>query len=313
MSGDGQSTISKVWNYRFDIDVEVQGWLLIFATFTAMWLMCLPCFCAGLSCSLAKSFAVCLQKRLPHFLFYMAIFNMVFLYLFIHWMPNWNTSLYIKAILRGVLFTISHLLKWASSLAIIGAFCVAVAFKDRIALLLGLDHTKILKCKVRDCLYCWNPQRFQPIEVYVWKVEDLPSDTVFAANNVYVEFYLGYNETMRTRVRNNAGSDCTLKETIQLNFDQDDDEETLHIKVQNQQVVGAAELAHAEISTEKLKQLVDKARDKNAPGLRWDANFFREPDHVFQLIPSGKIWIAAAPITDEEYGLSSLVQGMSTC
>ncbi|CAJ1373577.1 unnamed protein product [Effrenium voratum] len=95
-----------------------------------------------------------------------------------------------------------------------------VAFKERIALMLGLDHKQIFNCKARDCMSCFTANRFKAIELLIWKVEDLPSADLFAANNVFVEVYLGYNETTRTRVHNNAGSDCIFKESVQLNFDE---------------------------------------------------------------------------------------------
>merc|ERR1719282_26268 len=135
-----------------------------------------------------------------------------------------------------------HLLKFAASIVIIVVFCIAVAFKERIALMLGLDHQILFKCKFRDCLHCWSGAYIRPIELYVWKVEDLSSADFFSANNVFLEFYLGHNEPMRTRVHNNAGSSCVVKETMQLNFDEDDDDEILYIFVRNQKVMGKQDL-----------------------------------------------------------------------
>jgi len=286
--------INRILDFRFNIDQEFQGWILLFATLTAIWLFCLPCYCAGLSFAPFRRFAAWMQQRLPFFYLTMCCVNAVFMFLILTWLPDWTYLDYIKTVLSFAGWTASHLMQFATSIAMIAAFCIAVAFKDRIALMLGIDHKTLFKCKVRDCLNCWSTARFRPIEVSIWKVEDLTSADLFSANNVFVEFFLGYNEKVTTRVHNNAGSGCLVKETLQLNFDEDDDEETLFIFVRNQKVVGAQELARAEIPTEKLKHMVSQGRMTE---LRWDANCFKEP---VQLIPRGKLWMRAVPLDDED-------------
>lgn len=277
-----------------DIDEEFQGWILLFASITCLWLFCLPCYCAGLQCRCARRFAVHIQRRLPAFYIFMTCFNSAFMFLVITWLPDWSLVDYIKTVLKLVGWLAAHLLKFATSLVMIIAFGVAVAFKDRIALLLGIDHQTLFKCKVRDCLNCWSMARFQPIEVNLWKVEDLASADLFSSNNVFIELFFGYNEPTSTRVHNNAGSHCVLKETLQLNFDEDDDEETLFVFVRNQKIMGAQELARVEIPTPKLRQLVHASRGGY---LRWDEQCFREP---LALVPRGRLWLRAAPIEEED-------------
>jgi len=277
-----------------DIDEEFQGWIVVFASITCVWLFCLPWYCAGLQCRCARRFASFIQQRLPQFCICMAVFNCVFMVSIITWLPDWSVVEYIKTVLHVVAWLASHMMKFASSIVIIMAFVFAITFKERLALVLGIDHRTIFKCKVRDCLYCWNASRFQPIEVNLWKVEDLMAADLFSANNVFIEIFFGYNEPMSTRVHNNAGSGCMMKETLQLNFDENDEEETLFIFVRNQKVMGAQELARAEIPAEKLRQMVQSARGQQ---LRWDVDTFQDP---VSLIPRGKLWMRAAPYDEED-------------
>lgn len=224
----------------------------------------------------------------------MSVFNAGFIFLVITWLPDWGYGDYAKVVLRLLAFLATHLVKFATSIVMIVVFVFAVTFKDRIALILGIDHKTVFKCKVRDCLNCWSTARFQPIELFLWKVEDLPSAELFSSNNVFVEIFFGYNEPMSTRVHNNAGSGCILKECVQVNFDEEDDEETLFIFVRNQKVMGTQELARAEITTETLKKWV---RANKGADVRWEEKTFPGP---ISLIPRGRLWLKAVPFHDEE-------------
>lgn len=298
--------IKSILDFRLNIDDEFQGWILLFVTITIVWLLCLPCYCAGLSFAPARRFAAWLSGQLPVFYIFMGAFTVAWLFLVLKWLPDWNFPRYMQVVLAFFGFLVGHVLKYATSVAMIAAFCVAVTFKDRIALILGLDHTTLFKCKMRDCLTCWNPHRFKPIELNVWKVEDLFSGDLFAANNVYVEFYLGYNEPVRTRVHNNAGSGCLLKESLQVNYDEGDEDEKLFIFVRNQQVMGAWELARAELPSQKLRELL---RDSSRGPLQWEAGVFGEP---ISLHPRGRLWLRASPVTEEDYVVGTLMQDLVT-
>ncbi|CAE7672931.1 RHM1 [Symbiodinium pilosum] len=300
-----ESNAHHVLEYRLDIDSEYQGWILIFTTLTCAWLFCLPCYCAGMSSPGARRMAAWISQRLPYFYTFMTLFNALLMYLVIQWLPNWTFTQYLGVLAKSAGWTFGHVLKWATSLAMIIAFGVVVAFKERIALMLGLDHKQLFNCKAKDCLNCWSTARFRPIELLIWKVEDLASSDLFHANHVFVEAYMGYNETMRTRVHNNAGSDCILKESMQLNFDEDDEDEKLFLFVQNQKVMGAQELARVEVSSASVKDLLKDSEKLRGPQqvMQWDANYFPKS---FPLIPRGQIWISAVPVEDEYQGYAEL-------
>lgn len=298
---------------RINIDEELQGWVLLFATVTAVFFFCLPSYCAGLSWAPARRFAAWLSQRLPSFYLCTLVFNAVFVGLIIHALPDWTLSKYLGTLAKFLATLLQQTLESAGSIAVIGAFCIAVAFKDRIAQLCGVDHKTLFRFKIRDCLSCFGGARHRPIEVAVWKVEDLPSADLFSANNVFVELFLGYNEPMKTRVHNNAGSGCLIKESIHLNFDEDDDEETLYIFVRNQKVMGTGDLARGEVSAAELKKDVEAAEGREVHRMErgdalWSGHNFRE----ITLIPRGKIWLQVRHIRDADYD-HSLLQDMTTC
>merc|ERR1711972_673280 len=124
----------------------------------------------------------------------------------------------------------------------------------------------------------------------------------------FVESFLGYNETITTRVHNNAGSSCTLKELMQLNFDENDEEEILHIFVRNQKVMGTSELARAEVSAEKLRNMVQRASSIAGGPMRWSGEYFER----VSLIPRGTLYLRASPIMDEDHN-QSLIAELTAC
>jgi len=230
----------------------------------------------------------------------MSIFNAGFIYMVILWLDQWEIKDYIKVCLKFAKFLATHVAKFMTSIVMIAAFIFAVTFKDRIALILGIDHKHLFRCKVRDCLNCWSTARFQPVELFLWKVEDLPSAELFSSNNVFVELFFGYNEPKATRVHNNAGSGCVLKETVQVNFDEEDDEETLFIFVKNQKVMGTTELARAEITTETLKKWVAESKQSGHQTEMFTKGWSDKEHLPITLIPRGKLWMRAVAFQEEE-------------
>lgn len=286
----------KVLEFRLNIDVEYQGWILILTTFSAMYLLLLPCACAGSSLAWVRRLAAWTQHHRTAFFVTMFIFDTALMYLVVSWLPDWTFELYVETLAKFGAFVASNMVKWASSLAIIGAFVFVLVFKDRILLLLGLDHRTLFKCKLRDVLSCWSGNRFRAIELMVWKVEDLQSADIFSPNSVYVEVYFGYNESMKTRVHNNSGNDCILKETMQLNFDEDDDDEHMYVFVRNQKVVGGSELGRLEIKGDQVAVIEKQTGAFPDGAVRWENEYFVHR----RLIPRGTIWFRVNAIDDAD-------------
>jgi len=288
---------TEVIDYRLDIDPEFQGWILAFTCLTAIFIFCFPCYCAGLSCSCARRFANHSQKRLPLFYVITSIFNMGMIWLVVQWLPDWSFKDFAVQAMGFVVFMAENLVDLSTSIVMIIAFIFVVVFKDRILKLIGLDHRTVFRCKIRDAFFCFMP-RTRPIEVTIWKVEDLPSADMFSANNVFVQVFLGYNEEMKTRVRNNAGSSCVLKETMELNFDEDDDEESLFLFVNNQKIVGKSELGRLELKGNHVKEIERETQQRGVPGgaIEWSEKCFVKKG----LIPRGSIWLRIQPVQDDD-------------
>jgi len=305
------NTMQAVLDYRLDIDPEFQGWALLFATVTALYCFCLPCACAGLSCVSARAFARWTQQRLPAFYMVMTVFNAVFLFLVCTWLPDWTPAQYAKIVLKDLGWTAEHLLKFASSIVMIIAFVIAVAFRERIFLTLGIDSSKIIKCKVRDCVNCFSTSHYRPIALTFFKIDDLASADIFAANNVFINVQCGYNEDMRTRVHNHAGSACVMKETLQMNFDEDDLDESLILSVKSQRVVGSKELGRLELKGSQLLEIEGSSR-KAASDWRSTAVYREEHFVKMQLLPRGHLYFRIDPVRDDESEHRSMRE-MATC
>lgn len=288
----------NVKNFRINIDPEFQGWILAFMTLNALWVYCLPCYCAGQSCAWARRLASQINKRLPYWLVFATFFNTGMLYAVILWLPDWDYKDYMKALTAGGLFLAKHIVKYMTSIVMIVAFCFVVSFKERIAKMLGLDHRTLFRFKLRDICNC-GVHNTRAIEIYLWKAEDLPSAQMFSANNVYIETFLGYNEPQKSRVHNNAGSSCILKEVIQLNFDDTDQEECLYLFVKNQKVMGSSELGRLqELRPDQVKEWEAECLSKCQGKMpEWgNADHFKE----VELIPRGRIWLHIRPLNDED-------------
>jgi hypothetical protein len=207
-------------------------------------------------------------------------------------MPDWTFVDYIKVVAKTAGFLAKNAMKFAVSIAIIVVFVVVVAFKDRFLKVAGLDNKTLFRFKIRDVFGAGN---LRAIEIQILKVEDLENKSMFAPNNVFVETTLGYNEPMKTRVHNNAGTTCTIKETLQLNFDDEEDEEVLFIYVKNQKVVGSAEIGRIELSAETIVQ-IEKECGKPDGGDPWNPKKFISRN----LMPRGRIHFRINAVEDED-------------
>jgi hypothetical protein len=292
--------VKKVLEYRLDIDEQFQGWILIFASLTAVWIFCMPCYCAGLQSTSARRLAAWISLRLPQFYCFTILTNGLFMFLIVTWLPDWELGDYIKAVLTTLGWTVGHIAKFMDSIVLIVAAIIVFVFKERIAMIMGLDHTTLFRFKLRDCLNCFSSSRFQPIELTLWKVDDLPAADLLAANNIFVEVWgLGYNEGMKTRVHNNAGRACILKETMQINFDEGDSEDNMTIFIKHQGVMmGAGELARVELTADQVNEFLKKSKNvKHEAGLKWENDYFVN----LKLNPRGTLYFRITPVEDETH------------
>lgn len=289
--GRAMGIVDKVMDFRLNIDTEFQGWILLFSTLTAVWVCCLPCVCAGSPHEWIRRKAAWISMRLPYWFIFSMFVDAVFLFFVITWLPDWGYGDYIKCVAGLAGYLLKNVMKGMVSIAFIVIAVFVFAFKDRFLKLAGVDYKTTVRFKLRDI---FGGAQTRAIELRIWKVEDLPNPQVWAPNNVFIEVHMGYNEPMKTRVHNNAGSSCVLKEAIQLNFDEQEDEEPLFLFVKNQKVMGAGELARMELKAEDVAQHMKGEARKGGDG--WsDASMERR-----QLVPRGQIWFQVRYIDDEE-------------
>lgn len=247
-------------SFRLNIDTEYQGWILMFATLTAVWVYCLPCYCAGLQMECCRKFATKIQQRLPQFLLLATGFNAVMMFLVVKWLPDWEITDYIKACLGAALFLAKNAAKMMVSIAFIVVFVFMLCFKENILKLLGMETKTFFRFKLRD-MFSGASQK--AIEIKIHEIKDLQAASLLAPNNVFVEVSLGYNETMKTRVHNNAGSNVKMNETIQLNFDPEEEEDPLFIAVKHQKVLGAGDLGRLEMKNTDLTKILEDCRQSH--------------------------------------------------
>jgi len=298
------SMVKKVMAYRLDVDEEFQGWILVFSTMTCFWLMLLPCYCAGLKSTCARRCAQKIALRPKMFYIFMFVVCNVLMYLIVTWLPDWEYADYLKAVsstLKAVLGTMLHSIE-SIAIILVAVFCIA--FKDRIAMMLGVDHKQIFRVKTRDVMSCFQGSRFQMLELAFLRVEDLSAGDMFQANNVFIEVWMGYNEGLKTRVHNNAGSACVLRQTLQLNYDEADEDEQLLILVKNQKMIGAGELGRLTLPAEKIRTVVEGCAGKPGGNSNWgdDKSF-----HVEDLLPRGRIYFTLKPCDEESHASESML------
>merc|ERR1711981_452025 len=96
---------------------------------------------------------------------------------------------------------------------------------------------------------------------------------------------------MCTRVFYGAGEDSKLKQSVQLNFDDQDATYDLYILVKHQDVMTSTEIARIEMSVEEISR-----RIAAEPGTTWDEKEFFKVD----LQPQGSLWLRITDIGEED-------------
>jgi hypothetical protein len=182
------------------------------------------------------------------------------------------------------------------TMLIIVAIVLLVGLKDRIFMFFGVERGEsVVRYKWWDVLTCGCYNRFQVIEVFIWRLENLP----MSSTNVFVEARLGYNEAMVTRVHQDTADRCLIRESIQLNFDSSNQNEHLILLVKNQGLVASEQLCRVSISSDEINQLILETGwdcpTKYDPAL-WDRRYFRE----FLMVPQGTIYLRVAYVTDSD-------------
>ncbi len=268
----------------YNFPIEYQDWLLLAYSFAFIFALLFPYWLAGLPYSEARSMAAQINRRLPLYLLTVVAGGVFLFFIIIAICPDWTTEEYFQYVGVGFSELGRHLGVFASSSVILLSFFLIFILRERIKILLGIEHIYVFKCSTRECLSCFllsAPSR--PIEVYIYKVEELPSASLMSANDLYVELGLGSNEKVRTRVRKAAGSSSVIKELLQLNYDDSEEDDKLVISCKHQDVILASDIASLELSSMDINQIIA-------------VNDVQQ----FRLFPQGKIWLSINYVEDDE-------------
>lgn len=289
---DRKGITYEKWPFRLDISTEYQDWILVCVTFVLLSVWCLPCICGRFKNRCGKAFTSWVYTRLHTFFIVVTYLNLGILMFTITILPDWTLNEYGVYFLECVSWVLVHLKKLLTSIAILAVFYLAVKFRDRIAMAAGLEHVTVFRFNWRDIIGIQSKQR--PIEVFIWKVEDLASSAgkVFKANDVFIECHMGYNEPMRTRVHNNAGSSAMIKESFQINIS-DDLDAMMTLQVKDQALMGSSEIGKLNLSAREVFGIEDQTGKR-----RSSFSYCEECFVELNLIPRGRIWIAIAPVDD---------------
>lgn len=281
--------------FRLDICTEYQDWILVAVCVLLILILLLPCVCGHMRNPCSRQFTRWVYTHLHLYFCFVLYFDLFVLMFTIGVLPKWTVNEFVEWLVRFVTWFLVHLQKMIVSFFILVVFFLLLRFRERIALAAGLEHVTVIRWDWRDLLgICFQTKR-RPVEVYVWKVDNLHSSSrkVYKANDVYVECHMGHNEPMRTRVHNNAGTGCIIKESFQLNIDESSAETLMTLLVKDQSLVASNELARLMLSTREICGIEDQT------GKRRVAFEYSEESFIsLDLSPSGKIWIAIAPVED---------------
>jgi len=281
------------WPFRLDIPTEYQDWILVGVSCFLLCLWCLPCICGKMRNSCSRGFTSWIYTRLNIYFWAITYVNLALLMFVLGLLPDWTVNEYGEYLLAFITWVLLHLKKVIMSCAILAGFVILMKFQERIKVAAGLDHISMIHFNWRQSIGL--SVRKRPIEVFIWKVEDIQSSTnkIYKPNDIYIECHLGDNEPMRTRVHNNAGTSSVMKESFQVNINESESATLMTLLVKDQALMVSTELGRLVLSTREVLAIEDRT-GKRITSFTYSKENFEE----LSLVPRGKIWIAVAPVDD---------------
>jgi hypothetical protein len=231
--------------------------------------------------------------RLDAFFWGVTYLNLIVLMFTIGILPDWSVNDYGLHLVAFISWILLRLKKCVVSASILVGFLLIFKFQNKLRMAAGLEHVSLLHFNWKEAV--GMNLRKRPIELYLWKVEDLQAQKIYKAPDIFVECHLGDNEPMRTRVHNNAGTSCPLKESFQMNLNESDVHSLMTILVKDQSMIGSSELARLNLSTREICGIED-ATGKRRMQFSYSEECFVE----LSMLPRGKLWMAIAPVCEEE-------------
>lgn len=278
---------------RFDIATEYQDWILVGMCTVLCFLWCLPCFCGQMKDPVSRGCTSFVYTRLHIFFCIITYINLFVLMITISTLPDWTVNEFVLYFGKFVTWLLVHMQKVLTSAAMLIGLGIIVKFRERLAIAAGLEHVTIIRMGWKDLFGMKGKRR--PVEVFIWKLESLQSAStkVMKANDIFVECHMGFNEPMRTRVHNNAGSSCVIQESFQMNIDEESTSTLMTLLVKDQQLIASQEVARLMLSTREICGIEDQTGKR-----RVEFTYSEDSFIALNLTPQGTIWLAIAPVED---------------
>jgi len=248
------------------------------------------------------------ETRLHRIFPWIMLFNFVIMAFTLNQLSTISFNELFFALVRLIDLSLGFLEKFLIGTAVLVMGFVFWKFKDRILETVGIESSSLLIGDFRDWATCWSMRRFQPIEIFIWKIEGLPSSSLVQSNNPFCEVALGYNTRMRTRVHHAAGHSCIFKESLQMNFDPQDLDSRMTLQVKHQASVGNEVIAQVQFGAAQIERLTeahDTTRVLGCAGTtvaREDVSSAWSPSRFrgFDLVPTGRIHLRFSPLPMED-------------
>lgn len=265
-----------------------------------LFLWMLPCLCSRLP----RKISIMLERRQYKF-FPMLLLFTAFCFMFtVYLLPGVQFNDVFFLIVHCISLVLTYTETVVMGIVALILLFALWRFKDRVLAAMGVEDSGHLLGDWRDWVTCWSMSRFEPIDVWIWKVTDVPSAKMLTQNHVFIETSMGYNASIRTRVHEAAGNSCVFKERIQLNFDPMDYSSLLVMKVLTQDMIGSTEIGRMSMGCAQVNMTIDHAGpplppESGAMPLRTTAGAGIFEEGLFtpmDLTPCGRLWIRLAPV-----------------
>mmetsp|Transcript_31629 Transcript_31629/g.69296 ORF Transcript_31629/g.69296 Transcript_31629/m.69296 type:complete len:355 (+) Transcript_31629:34-1098(+) len=279
------------WPFRLDIDTQFQDWILVGMSVAVVMLWMLPVLAGQCrDVRLCSSFQKWTHMHSQTWMCLITLLNLVVIFNTVNVLPDWTMDSYIRYCFRFFWWWVEHLPKFLISFAILLVLYILWMFKDRVVTALGIDYLTFVRFPSFTDILTLKPIRSKystvPVELLIWKVDEVQAASWVGVNSVFVEAHLGLNQPVSTRIYHNLGNKGELKATLQLNLDLTEKAQ-LWIIVKAAAFPASQEIARLEkpIEVEELKHRLKESTD--AENFEWnEGHFFAQT-----LEPSGQIWV----------------------
>eukprot|EP00929_Paragymnodinium_shiwhaense_P082541 TRINITY_DN43528_c0_g1_i1.p1 TRINITY_DN43528_c0_g1~~TRINITY_DN43528_c0_g1_i1.p1 ORF type:complete len:378 (+),score=91.64 TRINITY_DN43528_c0_g1_i1:98-1231(+) len=210
---------------------KVVAFLIVAAVIWALPFACINQKCC---CTCFKRF---MSRRITPYFVAGLVLNVIFFGIVVNSLPDVSVNDLFFQVVAVVEKVSDHLEELLNQIVPLVGGVLLFTFRKRIIALLGFD-TGIVKADLRDVMTFFSANRFKVIELALLKVEGLPPG--LTSRTLYCRIVLGFNEPLHTRPHEGCTTSLSVKERMQLNYDETDDTTKLTMLIKQQEVVSSA-------------------------------------------------------------------------